>query len=103
MTEKQGGSDVRQNTTTARPLSNDMNVGSPFLLTGHVADRVGPQLLKIVEEWASELNGDVTDEILRAKLEEIVWMNAVIYGVCGWAGRKQVDESPGQFNADFFL
>ena len=37
MTEKAGGSDVRSNTTTARPLGDSFapGAGSPFLLTGH--------------------------------------------------------------------
>ncbi|MBU6450239.1 MAG: acyl-CoA dehydrogenase family protein [Cyanobacteria bacterium REEB67] len=34
MTEKQGGSDVRANTTFARPLKT-RTVGAPYLLTGH--------------------------------------------------------------------
>jgi len=35
MTEKQGGSDVRANTTSATPMSNVTGAGAQYLLTGH--------------------------------------------------------------------
>ena len=35
MTEKQGGSDVRTNTSVARPLSSGRGRGAEYLLTGH--------------------------------------------------------------------
>ena len=35
MTEKQGGSDVRVNTTTANPLGPATGIGADYLLTGH--------------------------------------------------------------------
>ncbi len=35
MTEKQGGSDVRANSTAARPLGGDTGMGAEYLLTGH--------------------------------------------------------------------
>jgi putative acyl-CoA dehydrogenase len=35
MTEKQGGSDLRANTTIARPASDRSGSGAPYLLTGH--------------------------------------------------------------------
>lgn len=35
MTEKQGGSDVRSNSTVARPASSAEGRGAPYLLTGH--------------------------------------------------------------------
>ncbi len=35
MTEKQGGSDVRTNSTTARPIGARTGSGAPYLLTGH--------------------------------------------------------------------
>ncbi len=35
MTEKQGGSDVRSNSTLARPAGNAEGRGAPYLLTGH--------------------------------------------------------------------
>ena len=35
MTEKQGGSDVRANSTRAKPVSSSVGNGSEYLLTGH--------------------------------------------------------------------
>ena len=35
MTEKQGGSDVRANSTVAAPASDDTGIGAGYLLTGH--------------------------------------------------------------------
>lgn len=35
MTEKQGGSDVRANTTTAQPVGASEGIGAPYQLTGH--------------------------------------------------------------------
>lgn len=57
-------------------------------------------LMKYVNEWAAELSHP-TPETLRTKFEEIVWMNTVIYGVGGWAGRRQSADEHEHFNADF--
>lgn len=35
MTEKQGGSDVRANSTVAKPIGNESGIGAEYLLTGH--------------------------------------------------------------------
>ncbi|MEM7348472.1 MAG: acyl-CoA dehydrogenase family protein, partial [Chloroflexota bacterium] len=35
MTEKQGGSDVRANTTAAKPVGTDSGIGAAYLLSGH--------------------------------------------------------------------
>lgn len=38
------------------------------------------------------------------KVEEITWMNVVMYGVAGWTWAQKVKQGKeGDFNADFFL
>ena len=49
--------------------------------------------------WADEWYADGKD--VGAKLEELFWMNTVIYGASGW-GRRETAPG-GEFNADFFL
>ena len=49
MTEKQGGSDVRANTTIAKPIhASKTEPGSGYLLTGHKVRRIGVVCLSIV-------------------------------------------------------
>jgi len=57
------------------------------------------KLNKILEEWAVVADhGD-----LQKKLEEVVWMNVLVYAVAGWGGRSQGEDEKKKFNADFFL
>ncbi|KAK7681710.1 hypothetical protein QCA50_015057 [Cerrena zonata] len=58
---------------------------------------VGDKLASIVNEWSIE----TTHEDLEKKLEEVIWMNSVIYAVAGYGGRH-VDPKK-EFNADFFF
>jgi hypothetical protein len=52
-------------------------------------------------QWSIDLNRP--GEINR-KVEEIAWMNTVIFGVAGWTWAQQVEQGrEGDFNADFFL
>lgn len=63
-----------------------------------VLEQIGPKLFQLVSEWA--VNGADQGEVYR-KIEEVIWMNVVIYGVAGWGGRHT---SPSkEFNAEFFL
>lgn len=52
----------------------------------------GDALVKYAEEWKLNIS-DPND--LKAKIEELVWMNAIIYGIGGW---NEGDD----FKADFF-
>lgn len=68
----------------------------------HVLERVettvGEALLKYIDDWS--VDGSDSRDVER-KIEELAWMNALLYGVGGWSGRGA---SPtGKFNADFFL
>ena len=54
-----------------------------------LANNADPQVIKeYVDQWQPE--GDVAKH-----LEELLWVNSLIYGVAGL-------EENGQFNADFF-
>ncbi|EMD35787.1 hypothetical protein CERSUDRAFT_115740 [Gelatoporia subvermispora B] len=68
----------------------------------HVLERVeknvGEPLLKYIDEWTVD-GADARD--VEKKIEELAWMNALLYGVGGWAGRSAAPT--GKFNADFFL
>ncbi|KAI0727142.1 hypothetical protein C8Q72DRAFT_841961 [Fomitopsis betulina] len=63
-----------------------------------VLERIGPKFFQSVSEWT--VNGADQDEIYR-KIEEVIWMNVVMYGVAGWGGRHI--SSSKIFNAEFFL
>ncbi|KAH9895753.1 hypothetical protein C8Q73DRAFT_644436 [Cubamyces lactineus] len=71
---------------------------SPFDL---VTEKVGSALAELAAEWAADLDGEgASSAAIQKKTEELTWVNAIIYGVAGWAGR---DRSPTkQYNADFF-
>lgn len=59
----------------------------------------------LIREYASQWTIDLrkSGEIER-KVEEITWMNVVMYGVAGWTWAQQVKRGKeGEFNADFFL
>ncbi|KAI0739605.1 hypothetical protein C8Q80DRAFT_1222014 [Daedaleopsis nitida] len=61
---------------------------------------VGDAIVAFAGEWAAELDGDgATADAVAKKIEELAWMNALIYGVGGWAGKHKTDN---KFNADFF-
>ena len=58
----------------------------------------GAALSDVAQTWSVDASGA---NALAAKIEELVWMNVVIYGVRGWTGRRT--SCTGAFNADFFL
>ncbi|CAL1702716.1 unnamed protein product [Somion occarium] len=60
-----------------------------------VARVVGDKLLGFLNEWTVE--SDQQD--LEKKLEEVFWMNALIYSVGGWSGREQGGDEKKEFNA----
>ena len=66
---------------------------------------VGGAIHNLVQEWTAEwlagIFSDVDAEVrLRGMLEEVIWGNAIWYGVGGWATRG---DSGRAMNADFFL
>ncbi len=58
----------------------------------------GEALAKLMEEWT--VAGTNAQEV-ECKIEELFWMNVVIFGVGGFWGRKEMKN--GRFNGDFFL
>ncbi|THH28632.1 hypothetical protein EUX98_g5552 [Antrodiella citrinella] len=69
---------------------------------GNSIDRVveacKDNIAKLLDEWTV----GATREELDKKIEEVIWMNAVIYGVGGWGGRAHSDDPNKEFNGDFF-
>ncbi|KAI8976416.1 hypothetical protein BD414DRAFT_446586 [Trametes punicea] len=57
----------------------------------------GEKLSEIVKEWT--VDGTNAAEVER-KIEELFWMNVIIFGVGGWSDRK--NSKTGKFNGDFF-
>ena len=57
----------------------------------------GEALTKMMQEWT--VDGTNAQEV-ECKIEELFWMNAVIFGVGGYWGRKEMKN--GRFNGDFF-
>lgn len=78
------------------PLPLEKTLESFDIVVGH-ADK---KILKYAEEWNRTVVPD--RDVLKRKYEELVWMNTVIYGVGGWAGRAQGEDKRGKFNGDFF-
>jgi hypothetical protein len=67
--------------------------------------KVGSAIHSLVQEWTEEwLSEMCSDEDAEARLkgmvEEVIWGNAIWYGVGGWASRG---DSGRVTNADFFL
>ncbi|CCM00192.1 uncharacterized protein FIBRA_02220 [Fibroporia radiculosa] len=63
-----------------------------------VLEARGERLMALASAWT--VNGTNPEEVA-SKIEELIWVNVVLYAVGGWAGRKS---SPtGQFKGDFFL
>ncbi|KAI0667411.1 hypothetical protein C8Q78DRAFT_982136 [Trametes maxima] len=58
----------------------------------------GAELAEVVNKWTVDGTNFVEVE---AKIEELFWTNAVIFGVGGWGGREK--SGTGKFNGDFFF
>jgi hypothetical protein len=70
-----------------------------------IVAKEGNTLTKLVSEWADEwledTHGDAdVEKRLEGMAEEVVWSNAIWFGVGGWHARGNVDRT---FNADFFI
>lgn len=59
----------------------------------------GERLCNLAQAWT--VDGTNAEEVAD-KIEELIWMNVLVYGVGGWGGRGQSSDG-GDFNADFFL
>ncbi|EMD35935.1 hypothetical protein CERSUDRAFT_124504 [Gelatoporia subvermispora B] len=58
----------------------------------------GDVLAKYADQWGVD---GTSPEAVTSKIEELVWMNVILYGVGGWAGRGK--SKAKTFNADFLL
>jgi len=73
------------------------NPADETMLT-NVLEARGQQIFELASGWT--INGGDKEAVHR-KIEELNWMNVVLYGVGGWAGRHS---APGKkFNGDFFF
>ncbi|KZT67499.1 hypothetical protein DAEQUDRAFT_673054 [Daedalea quercina L-15889] len=63
-----------------------------------VLEARGPELFELVSAWT--VDGADKDAVYR-KIEEVVWMNVVVFGVAGWGSRHSTPEK--KFNGDFIL
>ncbi|KAI0919853.1 hypothetical protein AcW1_003003 [Taiwanofungus camphoratus] len=59
----------------------------------------GERLCNLAQAWT--VDGTNAEEVAD-KIEELIWMNVLVYGVGGWGGRGQSSDGD-DFNADFFL
>ncbi|GJE93600.1 questin oxidase family protein [Phanerochaete sordida] len=89
------------------PAFEPRNVGLPVPPDADEksVDRVvrlgGTKLVGYLQSWFGTVAQDAPT--LRAKFEEIAWMNTTIYAVGGWAGRELGEDEKKEFNGDFFL
>jgi hypothetical protein len=70
-----------------------------------IVTKEGDTLTKLVSEWADEwledTHGDAdVEKRLEGMVEEVVWGNAIWFGVGGWHARGNTGRT---FNADFFM
>ncbi|KAI0631662.1 hypothetical protein C8Q77DRAFT_1061280 [Trametes polyzona] len=62
---------------------------------------VGDALAALAAEWVADLAGDgATPAAISKKVEELTWVNSIIYGIGGWGARN--DSQNKKFKADFF-
>ncbi|KDQ57907.1 hypothetical protein JAAARDRAFT_34719 [Jaapia argillacea MUCL 33604] len=90
-------SDSRFSPATLFPTRGPNFGEADYLST--VLDKCGEELRVYAEEWLPTQNVSevvYTDEHLLKKMEEMIWMNVVIFGIGGWGQDKP-------FNADFLL
>jgi len=84
-------------TIMARMLKDpELKIEKPDFATNFVNDinkSLGPKILKYAEQWTLDTS-DAKD--VERKIEELIWMNTLNYGVGGW-------HKVNGFKADFFL
>jgi Questin oxidase-like len=69
-----------------------MKMGEDMQLYKTAMEAHGDAIRKYTREWS--YNSSDPKELER-KIEELVWMNVIIYGIAGWTKDKD-------YNADFF-
>lgn len=89
------GANVHAFTILARMLKDDRFDSKPrdemSMFQGALKDH-GDVLKKYADQWTVDISNP--NEIEK-KIEELAWMNVVLYGIGGWNG--------GDFRANFFL
>ncbi|KAL0058546.1 hypothetical protein AAF712_014769 [Marasmius tenuissimus] len=84
-------------------LARVLKDGIPWAHTGFfkefplVMKRQNETILRLTDRWShfDEANKEAVDQ----KIEELVWMNILLYAVSGYCTKRKVE---GEFNADFF-
>ncbi|KAJ8074160.1 hypothetical protein PM082_012452 [Marasmius tenuissimus] len=84
-------------------LARILKDGIPWAHTGFfkefplVMERQNKTILRLTDRWShfDEANKEAVDQ----KIEELVWMNTLLYAVSGYCTKGKVE---GEFNADFF-
>ncbi|EED79672.1 predicted protein [Postia placenta Mad-698-R] len=96
-------------TVLARILQDDRFSASTLGLTPHTEQvealphysKVGAELSDAILSYTEDWMVDGADAgHTEQKIEELCWAATLMYGVCGWGGRKQ--GLYGEFNNDFF-
>ena len=80
------------------PEALKLEPGMGFGSMGKVVEEKASKLYAFLDEWTVEPNQEDIDR----KIEELVWMNTVIYAVGGWGDRKYSGDPKKEFNGDFF-
>lgn len=83
------------------PAMSAKSIGLPVPNRGdldHVAKTRGDIIISYAEAWTVD---GTSAEAVERKIEELIWMNVILYGIGGWGGRKLTGS--GEFNADFLL
>ena len=69
------------------------------LPTALILEKCLDKLLPLFEEWTVGTSQEELDQ----KVEELFWMNTVIYAAAGIGGRKYSKDPKKEFNGDFLL
>ena len=59
----------------------------------------------VMGDWGRSLArpGGDRDQALGDKIEELVWVVCLLYGVCGWTARSNAEDGGEEIHADFIL
>jgi len=101
----QGGNNVHALTILARVMA-DSTLDLPqdheeLTAVQGVIDKHADRIRDYASQWTIDIQR--SGEVDR-KVEEIAWMNTVMYGIAGWTWAQKVKHGKdGEFNADFFL
>src|SRR5712672_1731242 len=86
---------------TPSALGSSLGEGHYASLVESVGDTITSLVSEWAEEWLEDTRGDAdVEKRLEGMVEEVVWSNAIWFGVGGWHARGDTGRT---FNADFFM